>query len=251
MDLNQTLQIALQIMKDVGDYVSSQFHGQFEVGYKEGNSIVTEVDREAEQRIRKALESAFPEHRIMGEEFGESGPDSPYRWIIDPIDGTFHFAQGVPLYGMLLALQYEDESVLGIIHQPSIGWTTYGAKGLGAFFNGSPVKITEESEQKLIGFGDFNGFNSHGHLENILELTGKHPHARMYTDCFGHSLAIQGRIAAMIDSNISLWDYAATEILIREAGGSSIVIEEGNGKHTYLCGRRDQIEKLAKQLNVA
>src|SRR5690554_5316130 len=128
MQLSQVLDVCLEAVHDAGRLTLGYFGRGVEARYKEDRTPVTEADVRAEELIRGRLESAFPDHGIVGEERGSSNEGAPARWYIDPIDGTKSFMRGVPLYGVLLALEVEGRVVVGAAAFPALGETLYAAE---------------------------------------------------------------------------------------------------------------------------
>ncbi len=134
---------------------SAQLAGSFTLGYfnasppvelKADRTPVTAADRGAEERLRERIERAFPTHGIVGEEYGEKSGTAPARWILDPIDGTYSFICGVPLYAVLIGFEWEGEAVAGVIHMPALQETVYAARGLGCRWNGRPARVSDVKE---------------------------------------------------------------------------------------------------------
>lgn len=205
---------------------------------KPDGSPVTEVDFAVEDLIRSRLKSTFPDHGILGEERTEIASHSGFQWIIDPIDGTRSFSHRIPLYGTLLALRHEGRSVVGAIALPALNLTYVGALGLGAYRNGKRIQMSAVEpplpiEHEIIAIGDRRQFVSCGQTAVFDSLMHSAPTVRTYCDCFGHALAIDGSVGAMVDYGVCVWDMAATEILVREAGGQFAHVSTGApGTHT-------------------
>src|ERR1051325_3296081 len=168
-ELGRLLDFALSIARDAGAITDRYFGGSFVVDRKADDSFVTQADREAERLIRRAIEEAFPDDSILGEEEGTRTGSSNRRWIIDPIDGTYSFVHGVPLYGVLIGLEIEAEPALGVVNLPSLGELVYAARGLGCFRNGAPARVSDCAallpilEEAGGTFTDWNGVPSiHG-----------------------------------------------------------------------------------------
>jgi histidinol-phosphatase len=140
-ELGTRLDFAVGIARDAGFITQRYFKSPIPAERKSDNSIVTIADREAERYLRKSIEQAFPNDAVLGEEEGEKKGLSGRRWIIDPIDGTYSFVHGVPLYGVLIALEIDSESVLGVVNLPALEEIIYAARGQGAFGIGSPLRF--------------------------------------------------------------------------------------------------------------
>ena len=136
------MEIALTFAEEAGAITLKYFRGDFEVETKADTSVVTVADRETETFLRQAIEKRFPRDGIVGEEFGEVRPDARRRWIVDPIDGTFSFVHGVPLYGVLIGIEEADEPVAGVIHLPALGETVAAARGAGCYSRGQRVGVS-------------------------------------------------------------------------------------------------------------
>src|SRR5205085_171867 len=114
-----------------------------EVETKADMSPVTVADRKAEERIVAIIRKHFPNHAILGEEFGEIAGSDPVRWIIDPIDGTKSFICGVPLYGMNIGVEIEGEVQVGVVYFPALDEMHYAARGLGSYWNGRRSRVSQ------------------------------------------------------------------------------------------------------------
>ena len=136
------LAIARTAAEQAGRFALAHFRTALAVEYKADHSPVTLADRGAEERLRTAIGTAFPADGILGEELGEASGSSGRRWIVDPIDGTQSFIRGVPLWGVLVALEDRGECVVGVVALPALGETLWAARGGGAFVNGTPARVS-------------------------------------------------------------------------------------------------------------
>src|SRR5437016_8701086 len=135
-ELKALLDFAVQLGRGAGEIANRYFKGSFVTERKFDDSFVTSADREVESYLRAAIQQAFPDDGILGEEEGEHSGTTSRRWIIDPIDGTFSFVHGVPLYAVLIGLEVDREAVVGVVNLPALGELVYAARGLGCFWNG-------------------------------------------------------------------------------------------------------------------
>ena len=133
MNLLEVKDVALSFMKPAKREVLKLYRGQFSVDLKEDQSPVTIADRKAEEILRKKISQYFPEHGIIGEEFGNYNLDAEWVWTIDPIDGTRSFIRGLPLFACMIALLHKGKPVLGIIELPALGETAWAVEGKGSF----------------------------------------------------------------------------------------------------------------------
>lgn len=223
---------------------------------KQDGSPVTLADQEAEAVIRRHLLAAAEPFDILGEEEGLSGTGTRYRWTVDPIDGTRSFVRGIPLFGSMIGLQdtQDGRAVLGVIHLPILGVTYAGAKGLGATRNGVALSLPDSVAlaDSIIGTGDVAQFDLAGRRDDYLRLCSLHGYVRGYTDCFGHGLAIEGALGAMLEADLNPWDYLATQAIVEAAGGTALIRRSKKaGKFDALFGNRALVARLARELSFA
>ncbi len=219
--LSDLLEFAVDLAEKAGEITLRYFQGRFAVETKADASPVTVADREAETYIRQAIESRFPSDGIVGEEFGEARPEAGQRWIIDPIDGTYSFVRGVPLFGVLIALERRDEPVVGVIRLPALDETVAAARGEGCYWRGRRARVSNTSElggalclaTELRPEDDPTRAAA---LERLVTAVGA---ARTWGDCYGYTLVATGRADVMVDPAMHIWDCAALLPVIEEAGG--------------------------------
>jgi len=196
---------------------------------KADNSFVTRADKETEAFIRERLLHHFPSHSILGEEFPSVEKDSPYLWVIDPIDGTHSFKHDIPLYGTMVCLLENGKPVVSIVDLPGIDRSYAAAKHGGTTCNGSPIQVQDLGPQELIAdevisMGERLQFVKGDRVDVFDALMQNHDHTRTYCDCFGHMLAAEGAVGAMVDFNIRIWDCMASVLLVEEAGGKALCV---------------------------
>ncbi len=219
--LKTLLEFAVETAEAAGRLTLRYFQGDFEIERKPDATLVTAADRAAEQHIRQAIASRFPEDGLVGEEFGEARPQARRRWIIDPIDGTFSFVHGVPLYGVLVGIEEGEEPIVGVIHLPALGETVAAARGQGCHWQGRRARVsrTGDLSEAVLMATEMNPARLGGRwagLERVLQEVGP---ARTWGDCYGYVLVATGRADIMIDAAMSVWDCAALLPVIEEAGG--------------------------------
>lgn len=220
-ELQTVRSFAEQIAQEAGDLTLRYFRQPIDVERKADNSPVTVADRESESLLRARILERYPEHAVIGEEFGEGGSHgSPFTWVLDPIDGTKSFVKGIPLYCVLVALLHEQQPLLGVIHNPALGETVSAARNAGCSFQGTPTTVSSEADLS----------NAWLMLTDPAEMARLQPefgrrlydafgHARTWADAYGYLLVATGRAEAMIDPIMNLWDIAALKPIIEEAGG--------------------------------
>jgi histidinol phosphatase-like enzyme (inositol monophosphatase family) len=250
LDLAGKLEFAVSAAREAGRLTLKFFQQSgLRVDRKEDRSPVTEADRSAEQLLRKRIGERFPEDGIVGEEFGEAPGRSGQRWILDPIDGTKSFICGVPVYGTLVALEHEGRGALGVIYAPGLDECVYAALGQGAWFTKgeTPPRRAQVSQRRSLAEGTFltsqvDLFDGRGAGEAFRRLQAKAYITRTWGDCYGYLLIATGRAEAMVDPEMNLWDAAALQPIMEEAGGSytdwqgvpSIHNGEGVGANPYV-----------------
>ncbi len=251
MDLLKIKDQALSFMKPAKSEVLKWFRGQYEIDLKSDSSPVTIADRNAEEILRKKLAKHFPEHGIIGEEFGNHNENAEWVWTIDPVDGTRSFIRGLPLFATMMALLHKGEPVLGIIELPALGETAWAVKGKGAFLNGKPLKVSRQKHLKgaFIAVADWYCFKQQKHTSLFNKLNKEAGIVRTYPDAFGHLMAIRGTADVMVDPLAKIWDYAPCKILAQEAGGkfanfsgNRASIEEG----TAIVGNASIVKEVRK-----
>ena len=203
-----------------GRQALSYFQTGVEADRKADLSPVTIADRNGEELLRRLIRQRFPRHAVVGEEMGASG-DSRYRWILDPIDGTRSFVRGVPLFGVLVALEIEGEPVVGVCYLPALDEMVAAGRGEGCRWNGRPTRVSSVSslEDALVSLTEPASL-SEMHPTFWERLKKKAGTIRGYSDCYGHVLVATGRAEVMLDPVMNLWDNAALLPILEEAGGS-------------------------------
>jgi histidinol phosphatase-like enzyme (inositol monophosphatase family) len=219
-DLDDLLSIARQAAAIAGEVIMPLYESALAVELKADHTPVTVADRRAEEQIRGFLERECPGHGIVGEELGEKAGDGRYRWVLDPIDGTKSFIHHVPLFGTLVALERDGVPVVGVIACHAVGETVSAARGKGAWLNGRPARVstTARLADATVSLTSFTRV-ANVHPGAFRALTARAGMMRSWGDCFGYLLVASGRIDAMLDPEMNLWDVAALYPVITEAGG--------------------------------
>lgn len=234
--LEALLDFALDLARRAGRLTLTHFQTGVAVDTKADGTPVTEADRGAERLMRGRIEARFPRHGVVGEEFGETNPGAARRWILDPIDGTRSFARGVPLYGVLVALEEDGEAALGVLHFPALGEeTVYAARGAGCWWNGRRCSVSDVSDlaDALVLTTDARPAAEAPRRAGWERLRDEAGVARTWGDCYGHALVATGRAEVMVDPLASAWDAAALRPCVEEAGG---VFGDWAGRATHLGG---------------
>ena len=220
--LKRLLDFAVDIAREAGEISSKYYQGSFVAERKADNSFVTIADREAERLLRERITKSFPDDSILGEEEGERAGSSNRRWILDPIDGTFSFVHHVPLYGVLIGLEIDDEPTLGVVNLPALGEIVSAAQGLGCFWNGHVARVSATSalDKALLLSTDFGVCEQYGFGPAATSLQRGVHARRTWGDAYGHVLVATGRADIMLDPVMNVWDCAALLPILDEAGGT-------------------------------
>ena len=221
-ELKQLLDFAVDIARGAGAITSSYFKGSFVAERKTDNSFVTVADRDAERYLRARIVEAFPDDSILGEEEGERSGKSNRRWILDPIDGTYSFVHGVPLYGVLIGVEINEAPVIGVVNLPALEEIVYAARGLGCYWNErrAGVSTTASLDQALLLCSDFGACEQYGFGAAAASLQGQVQTSRTWGDAYGHVLVATGRADIMLDAVMNIWDCAPLLPILEEAGGT-------------------------------
>ena len=222
--LRALLDFATELAYDAGRLTLGYFGRSTEglgLEHKADASPVTLADREAEAFIRRRIEARYPEHAILGEEFGEDAKTASHRWLVDPIDGTKAFVRGVPLYGVLVGLEIEGRIEVGAAYFPALNEMCAAATGLGCTLNGRTVQVSKARSlaESTVGFTDIASFATYGRAEAWGRVAAAAYDRRGWSDAYGHMLVVTGRMEAMLDPVMNAWDCGPFPVLLREAGG--------------------------------
>ncbi len=201
------------------------FNQEFTISRKEGvNNLVTEADHASEKAIISVIKKKYPDHRILGEESGETNTGSTYKWIIDPIDGTINFAHGIPLNCVSLAVEKEGEIIMAAVFNPHLHELFFAEKGKGATLNGQPIQVSSQSETihacLVTGF-PYSYINMpNGPLEIFERFIRKGvPVRRLGSAAIDLCWVACGRFDGFYEHKLEAWDSAAGYLIVEEAGG--------------------------------
>jgi myo-inositol-1(or 4)-monophosphatase len=205
-----------------GRVTLEHFQTDFAIERKADQTPVTIADREAERLIRSRIESSFPDHAIVGEEFGASGrDDAAHRWYVDPIDGTKAFVAGIPSYSVLIGLEIDGRVEVGAACFPGLDELIVAATDAGCWWNGAPARAsaTPSLAEGTLTFTDVNTFAAFGRSEVWERLRQRAYHRVGWGDAYGHCLVATGRAELMLDPVMTAWDAGPLPVILREAGG--------------------------------
>lgn len=187
---------------------------------------VTDADRAVESALRELLRRERPGDGVLGEEYGGANTFSGRQWIIDPIDGTKNFVRGVPVWATLIGLMADGEMVVGVVSAPALGRRWWGAKDGGAWTGRSLTKAAtcrvsavSRLQDASLSYSDLSTWEATGQLDQFLGLARAVWRTRAYGDFWSHVLVAEGAVDISAESQVSLWDLAALQIIVEEAGG--------------------------------
>lgn len=208
--------------------------GHVPVEYKEDfTDLVTAADREAEALIIGGLRDAFPRHGIIGEESGENPGRDPLRWLVDPLDGTTNYAQGLPLFGTSIGLERHGELLVGVIHLPALGETYSALRGGGAWRNGERMQVSKTKDLReslfITGFSHRLDLDRRrANLDLVARLMDKSRGVRVLGSAATNlAYVAAGVIDAYWAHDNQIWDVAAGVLLVEEAGGTVTDMDGG------------------------
>jgi histidinol-phosphatase len=226
------LDTALDIARGAGDVTLKYFRSStLAIETKGDGSPVTEGDKAAERYVRERIAEYSPDSAIVGEEEGQSSGTSGLTWYVDPIDGTKGFARGVPMYATLLAVEDEHGYAVGVIHLPATGETVWAGRGLGAFTNDGPARVSDRSE--LSGAFVTTSSVSRWDRDALQRVFDAGIEVRTWGDGFGWYMAATGRVEAMVElGHGTPWDFAPVPVIMSEAGGQFCDLDGGRTIHS-------------------
>jgi histidinol-phosphatase len=227
------------VLADDADSLSTDRYQSLDlqVDTKPDLSPVTDADRAVEEGIRRTLGRARPRDAILGEEQGSTG-FSQRRWVVDPIDGTKNFVRGVPVWATLISLMVEDEVVVGVVSAPQLNRRWWAMKDGGAFTGRSllkpvPIRVSDVSrlEDASFSYSSLDGWDHAGRLDDFLTLSRHSWRTRAYGDFWSHMLVAEGAVDFAAEPELELYDMAALDVIVREAGGRFTSLDGRDGPH--------------------
>ena len=249
-ELETWLAFALALADIADGMAMGAFRRDLEITTKPDRTFVTQADRAIEETLRARIADAYPDHGVVGEEFGTRQPDASVRWYLDPIDGTHNFMRGVPVFGTLLGIERDGELQVGVVSAPALGSRWYAQRGGGAWAvdtvraaAGQPRRITVSKVAAVpdvaLIYGSARDVASSGKAPGFEALIDDVWRDRGYGDFWGYMLVTEGAAEAMVEADLSAWDLA----------GPLVVVEEAGGRMTTFDGHRSIHERSAVASN--
>lgn len=215
---------ATAVARQAGSLQKARLGSDFAISYKGDIDLVTEVDRACEELIVSTLQGAFPGHSFLAEEDNYQRGDLPFKWIIDPLDGTTNYAHGFPWFCVSIALEYQGEVVLGVIYHGMREELFTAVKGGGAFLNGEPIRVSARAPLKrallATGFPYDVARDNENNFGNFIELQlAARGVRRAGAAALDLAYVAAGRLDGYWECKLKPWDVAAGSLMVAEAGG--------------------------------
>ncbi len=228
--------LALQ-MADEADALTLDRFGALDLAVETKPDLtpVTDADRSAEELLRSMLQTHRPDDAILGEEYGGTAIFAGRQWVLDPIDGTKNFVRGVPVWSTLIALLVDGVPVVGVVSAPALRRRWWAGTGEGAFgsFGGVTRRLAVSGVDDIgsasLSFSDLTGWGPR--RSRFLDLTDAVWRVRGYGDFWSYCLLAEGAVDIVAEPDIMLWDLAAVDVLVREAGGAFTSVDGAPGPH--------------------
>lgn len=227
-DLHDALATARRAADAAAAVAMEYFRGPLEVERKDDASPVTIADKRAEEVIRDILRQRFPDHALLGEEYGRDGSHDCI-WLIDPIDGTRSFIRGLEFWSVQIALMVSGELVLGVSAAPAMNETAWAVRGGGAFLDERPLAIRdcEDIDRADISLGNVRSLARGPAWPRLGELVVKAARTRGYGDFYPYHRLAAGGLDAVIESDVNILDIAALTVIARAAGARVSQLDGG------------------------
>jgi histidinol-phosphatase len=241
MNQSNELTLALALCQKAGEIAMKYWPSgdrQLKIDRKDDGSEVTQADRESERMLREEIAKVYPNDGFLGEEEGESPAQSGQRrWIIDPIDGTFNYSKGLPIFATLLALENNGEIVLGVVHAPAMKETLWAEKGGGAFKNGKRIHAStcNQLSKAFLTHGGLNRTFQKGYWPGFTNLVNQTYRQKGPGDYLSFALVFEGKADIVIEIGVNPWDVAPMKILAEESGCKYSDLSGGNSIYTGNC----------------
>lgn len=218
--MSEFLKTALRAAQNADAITMKYYREGAAVEIKADRTPVTIADKEAERVIIATIKESHPDHGFLGEESGASSNSSEYLWIIDPIDGTKNFIRNIPLFGTQIALMHRGRLVVGVSSMPAMNELLYADEN-NAWLNGSSISVSSESDlsRASVSFAGLNRLPANIKPESMFRLFNSLDRIRAFGDCYPFHLVATGRVEAVVQSMIHIWDIAALVRIIESAGG--------------------------------
>jgi histidinol-phosphatase len=227
-DRTSELVLAMELADAAAAVTLPWFGDRLPVELKADATPVTEVDRAAEAAIRDRLATQRPDDGILGEEHGDHPGTSGRKWVIDPVDGTKLYAEGIPLWTTLIALVVDGRPVVGVADVPALGVRYHAVRGGGAWRDDHRLRTSDIGTlaDAFVGHSPLEEWMQTSDENQLLAVAAKARRTRGLSDAWAHLLIAQGSMEALVEHEPCFpWDWAATEVIVEEAGGRITTLE--------------------------
>jgi myo-inositol-1(or 4)-monophosphatase len=255
LSIEQALELAITWAKEVGKIQMSYFRGNHLDIHTKSNvyDVVTRADKESEDYLIKEIKHHYPDHAILGEESGEHVGTADYRWVVDPLDGTNNYSQGLPIFTVSIGLQKGCETLLGVVYAPYLDELYVGVKGVGAWLNGRMLRVAQKRDLAhsvlCTGFPydkDVNPDNNAANLAAILPyIRGVR---RQGSAAYDLCCVAAGWLDGYWELALNLWDICAAALIVEEAGGVVERFRENRGI-SIVAGNTTIVEKIREKIH--
>jgi histidinol-phosphatase len=218
-DFADDLAFALALADAADEVTMRHFRTGLAVETKPDLSPVTEADRAVERLLRSVVERERPGDAVVGEEYGATGGEALRRWVFDPIDGTKGYVRGLPVWATLIALQVHGEGVVGVVSAPALGRRWWASSGSGAYADGVRLHVSKVAAlgDAHLSYSSLPGWGAR--RAAFLALADKCWRTRAFGDFWSYVLVAEGAVDVAAEPEVSLWDLAALQVVVEEAGG--------------------------------
>jgi myo-inositol-1(or 4)-monophosphatase len=237
MQTNEFTEFISTLAERSGEVIKPYFaQADLAVEIKEDQTLVTQADRRAEAVMRELIRQKYPEHGILGEEFGQENASAEFVWTLDPIDGTIAFARGCPLFGTLIGLLHGGTPILGAIHHPVLRQLCIGDNAE-TTLNGRVVRVRETGllSEAMLLTTDIASIGRHQKREGFEELLRRTRSYRTWGDCYGYLLVASGGAEIMLDPVMNPWDIIPLVPIINGANGVITTWSGAEAAHGSSC----------------
>ena len=224
-DLPRLLAFAHELADAADDIALRVYRGELTVRSKPDATLVTQADTEIEATMRRRIAAAYPDHGLVGEEYGTESGAGKWRWVLDPIDGTHNFVRGIPVFGTLIGLARDDDVVVGVVSAPALASRWWAARGEGAHRRDAsgvlPITVSDVPSlaDAQVCFPSLRGVERAGLGDALRTIVLGAWRDRGFGDFWAHMLVAQGSAEVMLEVGVKPWDMAAPYAIVTEAGG--------------------------------
>lgn len=256
IDIDEALKKAKKWAYEAGKVQLEYMDKKLEIETKStAIDLITQVDYLSEKIILSGIREAYPEHAVLSEEAGINEAASDYMWIIDPLDGTTNYAQGLPVFAVSIALQYQGETVLGVVYAPFMRQMFAAVRGRGSYLNEKRIKVSDKTEFKnaflATGFPYDRAVHPDNNLKYFCHLKPKvRGIRRLGSAAYDLACVAAGIFDGYWEINLNWWDVAAGALLVEEAGGKVVYLKEKRGV-SLVAGNEEICKRILQELKEA